>query len=558
MSGRTKYLLILLLLVIQNITAQDLTHFRQNKSSFHGSISATGTYYHSNGMTPRRAPLTGIITGNFTVNLKGFVMPFSFSYSDQNKEFRQPFNQFGLSPRYKWITLHLGYRNINFSKYVLGGHTVFGIGVELNPGIFHFGFVYGKLKRTTNAAINIFKPTNDTLMDFNRKMISFKIGVGNQKNFVDLNILRARDDSTSVSQDYENKSVYPAANLAAGLHTRIQLAKNLSFEAEGAFSVYTEDQNSAVKMEDVSETIQKIIPINISTTGKLAVDAKLSYQNSKNFQLGLQYRRIDPGYRSMGAYFMNNDVENITLNTGFEVLKKKMKISGSLGLERNNLKTLRNATTHKTIGSLNINYNPNNKFGITATYSNYSINQRAGRIQIADSVKVYQTNGTLMISPHYCFSSKSNKTQHFISLVFTKMKLTDKNPDSEYNNNFSTINNILSYSLTFIPYGINFMLSLNQNHITMQTGESSNIGGTLGINKRFKKPRSSIGLSATYTNSKNGQQKINTLTPVLNAQLQLGKHHRFRLKANIIKSNNSQTAQSASEQIVMLSYIFGF
>ena len=260
----------------------------------------------------------------------------------------------------------------------------------------------------------------------------------------------------------------------------------------------------------------------------------------------------------MGTYFLNNDVENMTLNGGFRMLKKKMQLSGSIGLERNNLQLSRNATTHKTIGSVNINYNPSTKFGITATYSNYSINQQPGRIQIADSVKLYQTNGTLMVSPHLFLSSRNKKIQHFISWVFTRMQLTDKNPDSQYNNSFSTLNNIFSYTLGFVPSGLNFLVSLNQNHVTMQSGESTNAGATLGINKRFKKPKVSLGLSATYTHSTSEQRDLNTLTPVFNATIRLGKHHQFRMNAHMIRSHNTQTALTTTEQIGMLRYVFSF
>ena len=204
-----KKFFLLLLLISFHAFAQDLTHFSQNKTSFSGSISTTGNYYNAVGMEARRVPFSGVITGSFNLNLKGFNMPFSFSYSNQNKDFRQPFNQFGLSPKYKWATLHLGYRNINFSKYVLGGHTVFGAGVELNPGKFRFGFVYGRLKRATNQAVNIYKPVNDTLMDFSRKMMSLKIGFGTRKSFIDLNFLRAYDDSTSVDDEFKQKNIFP-------------------------------------------------------------------------------------------------------------------------------------------------------------------------------------------------------------------------------------------------------------------------------------------------------------------------------------------------------------
>jgi hypothetical protein len=551
------FFLIAGLMISSLVVAQDLTHFSQNKSSFTGSITTTGGFYSVAGMEPRRDPFSGIITGNFTVNLKGFNMPFSFVYSNQNKSFRQPFNQFGLSPKYKWATVHLGYRNVNFSKYVLGGHTFFGIGTELNPGKFRFGFVYGRLKKATNKAVNIFQPQNDTLSDYNRKMISLKIGFGSVKNFFDISILRAMDDSTSVNNEFIRKDIYPEANLVAGIHTRFTIAKNITFDTEAAYSIYTANQNSTVNF-DWSESFSNIIPINISSAGSLALESKLNYRAKKGFILGINYKRIEPDYKSMGTYFINNDLENYTFKTSFNAFKNKMQISGSIGLERNNLKTARNATTHKTIGSFNVNYNPGPKFGITANYSNYSINQQDGRIQIADSVKLYQTNGTLMLSPHYSFSSKDKRFLHFITLTYTNMKLTDKNSQSVYNNSFNTINNILSYNLSLTKTGWNFTTSLNYNKVEMSYGTSNNTGITIAANKRLKKPKISFGLQANYMQSDNGQQILNTLTPGLHINARFGKHHQIRLKTNMILSNDTQLNTNTTEQFGNIRYIFTF
>ncbi len=551
-------LLLILLLTFNISVAQDFTNFKNNKSSFAGSTVFTGTFYNAEGTEERRAPFSGIITGNFTVNIKGFAMPFSFSYSNRNKEFRQPFNQFGMSPRYKWATLHLGYRNINFSKYVLGGHTVFGIGTELNPGKLHFGYMYGRLKKYTNQAVNIFKPLNDTLMDFSRKMTSIKIGFGSNQTFFDINLLRAYDDSTSVSKEFLQKKVFPQANAVTGLHTRIQLGENLYFETEGAVSIFTENQNSTEIYNSISTSINKIIPVNASTSLTTAVESKINYKTNKGFNIGVQYRRIDPKYRSMGTYFMNNDMENITLKTAFRILDNKMNVSGSFGTERNNLKTLRNATTHKTIGSFNLNYNPSVKFGISANYSNYSVNQQAGRVQIADSVKLYQTNGTIMLSPHYSFFGKNKKTGHFISYVFTKMQLTDKNPESLYNNDFTTMNNILSYNINFIKQKLSVSLGLNYTEILMSAGNSKVKGINLGMSKRFSEPKISTGINFTYSNNIGETSTSNTFVPSFNTNIRLGKHHKIRLKGNFIFSDKPETNEKYYEEILILAYTFNF
>ena len=74
--------------------AQDLANLKKTESSVHGSVSATAVGYSVDGIEPRKDPFSYILSGNLTVDAKGVVLPVSFVYSNRNKEFSQPFNQF--------------------------------------------------------------------------------------------------------------------------------------------------------------------------------------------------------------------------------------------------------------------------------------------------------------------------------------------------------------------------------------------------------------------------------------------------------------------------------
>ena len=132
------------------LEAQDLTNIKDQKPiRFSGSTELRGIFYNASGIANRREPFTWILSGNPTLSLYGWDIPFSFILSRDDRAFRQPFNQFGMSPTYKWLTLHGGYRNVNFSSFTLGGHTMLGGGVEANPGKWRLGFMYGRLNRAT-------------------------------------------------------------------------------------------------------------------------------------------------------------------------------------------------------------------------------------------------------------------------------------------------------------------------------------------------------------------------------------------------------------------------
>src|SRR5690606_23843773 len=145
-------------------------------------------FYNATGISARREPFTYLLSGSPTVSLYGWSIPFSFTLSQDERSFRQPFNQFGMSPTYKWITLHAGYRNVTFSPYTLAGHTILGGGFEINPGKIRAGFMYGRLNRATviDTATQSLVPYS-----FSRKGFAARLGYGTAENHFDLNFLHA-------------------------------------------------------------------------------------------------------------------------------------------------------------------------------------------------------------------------------------------------------------------------------------------------------------------------------------------------------------------------------
>lgn len=236
-----------------------------------------------------------------------------------------------------------------------------------------------------------------------------------------------------------------------------------------------------------------------------------------------------------------------------------MRVKGSFGIERNNLKVARNATTKKLIGSANISYDPVQLFGINITYSNYSINQSAGRVQIADSVKLYQTNSTIMIMPHFQFKGKGGKTNHFVNLLYTRMGLNDKNPSTENLMNFEVDNMMISYNLSYAKTGLGIISSINFNKVKMSAGNSTNNGFTIGVSKSLMKQKLNLSLTATTTKSNNTAEKLSVFSPAFNANMKLKKHHNFRLKLYLTSNRNkTDNSRTFNEQTGDFSYVFTF
>ena len=206
-------ILIVLLTSTAGAGAQDLgTIGSADPVTVDGSASARVLAYGASGIGARRSPFSYVLSGAINVNLYELSLPFSLTFSEQDRSFSQPFNQFGVSPHYEWITGHLGYRNLSFSQFTLAGHQMLGAGVELNPGKFRLGFITGQLARAVEEDTTRIAQT----AAYERTGMAGKIGYGSESDHVDLIVLKAIDDTSSLRSAPIRDDIRPAENLVVG------------------------------------------------------------------------------------------------------------------------------------------------------------------------------------------------------------------------------------------------------------------------------------------------------------------------------------------------------
>lgn len=554
------FILILTGLLSFTLQAQNLEGIGTQKPfTFHGSIGTNIVWAQNNVVRERDRPLSFILTGNCNASVYGLSLPFSFSLSNKQRNYSQPFNQFGMSPSYKWITVHAGYRNVRFSDFTLSGHTFAGGGVELNPGKFRFGFITGRFRRSSYT--NHYSPTIDSLPEYKRNGTAIKIGVGGKKSFVDLIVLRIHDDTSSlksINRDYPNRT--PEQNFVTGLNTKVTLSRSLIFEGEGAVSIYTSNMFAAKYDSSNTPIINKvanIILINQSTQWFTAVRTALIYK-TKSFSTKFEFRRIDPGYTSMGAYYFNSDLQNLTVSPTFAIWKRKLQVRGSLGLQRDNLRNTKKATSLRTIGMLGVSFNPSQVFGVDAQFSNFSTNQKAGRSPITDTTKVYQATQSISVSPRLTFMN-STRSQ-MIMLMLNRNHLNDNNPVTQnLTENTATIAN-LNYILSIIESKLSMNAGLTYLSMKNVLSENKSQGFTVGVSKMMAKETLSLNWSNSlmFTNYMQNTGKVFTSSIGLNYRLK--KHHQFQL--NTFFTGNfypkASTVQSFNEIKGDMSYVFTF
>jgi hypothetical protein len=213
--------------------------------SLNGGLSVGVSGYGISGTTARQSPFSWVITGDPSLSLYSISVPFSFVLSEQERSFRQPFDQFGLSPNWRWATAHLGYRNITWSPYTLAGQTFFGAGLELNPGWLRLGAMYGRFRRAVSEDTIAAPPGSvEQTPAYRRAGYALKLGVGRPASYFDLIFLKAADDSLSLPNRPVKTDIMPAENAAFGISARQGIGQVLSLDLDLAASIMNRDQAS--------------------------------------------------------------------------------------------------------------------------------------------------------------------------------------------------------------------------------------------------------------------------------------------------------------------------
>jgi hypothetical protein len=365
MEKRLRFLgfIFLFLWMFSDGYSQDIsTVSNQKPVEFSGSFTLYNSIYHINGIDPRRKDFSWYITGNPTLKIYGIDIPFNFTVSEQERSYRQPFNQFSITPSYKWAKLYLGYTNITWSPFTWAGQTALGAGIELNPNKFRFGFLYGQLNRAVDEDLT---STQTQTPSFKRMGYATRIGFGTETSHLDFIFLKGKDDENSLNAIPQKTVVLPAENAVLGLSSKCKLSEKLFWNLDFATSIYNRDIRAVGFTSDdpFISKFSSLLHVNTATQVYNALQSDVNFV-TKRVKLKVKYKRVDPDYTSMGAYYFQTDVENITLEPSFNFPKQKLRFNSSFGKQRDNLLNKKSFTTKRFIGNVGMDWSPTKVFGI--------------------------------------------------------------------------------------------------------------------------------------------------------------------------------------------------
>ncbi len=554
--------LFLYIVFSQNLCSQNLEGISKQKPvTLNGGIMAQIIFYNANGISGDRQPISYIFTGSPSIDIYNtLTIPLLFTYSEQERLLRQPFNQFGISPKYKWITLHAGYQNLNYSQFTLAGHTILGAGVDLNPGIFRFGFIYGRFNRATGVDTSSKALQPYTYANYG---YAIKLGLGKGSNFFELSFLKAKDDSTSIRPDSAFRGlVTPAENVTLGMNGQIKFLKFFTLSMEAATSLYTSNLGNKGNLSDSANNLLvklmgHLISTNSSTAHFNAIQTGLGFQQNY-LGLKLQYHRIDPDYKSMGAYFFNSDLENITIAPSLNLFKNKLRLNGSIGFQHDNLNHQNQSTSQRIIGSANVSADLNTHMGFDFSFSDYSNNQQMKTILLKDTFRIAQVSENISFTPRYILADEKYVQSVILSLNYNLFTTLDNSTNNQEQT--KTWNILLNYQISMVATNLTLNAGLNYTDVLEAGFEEGNEGITLGINKILKKGKLSLGWTGSFLYGINSISGELILNQNLNVNYKVSKKHSFGANVNYINNKSQQTIYSPtySELTVTMNYRFSF
>jgi hypothetical protein len=289
-----------------------------------------------------------------------------------------------------------------------------------------------------------------------------------------------------------------------------------------------------------------------------ALQGKLSYKG-KAYTLNLKYRRIDTDYRTLGAYFFNNDLEDATFNINTNLFQKKVSLVGSIGGQRNNLQAEKATQNSRVIGSLNLGYAPNQDWNFSLSGSNFSSYLKVDRDILSDSLNFYQVTRNIGINAMHNLGNEDRPQNLNLNIALqSAVGRQEYSVDADSKTDF--LNIALSHVIKFKPQGFDIQSMASFTHTIMPDQTSTFFGPVIGFNKALWQKK----VKATYRTSYqtvlvDGQRNSAVWTNRLNATVKLGEHHGISGGMEFLnKQSQATTTPSFSEMRGLAGYSFNF
>ena len=532
--------LLISLFLVQSAVCQNLADIgKANPITITGGVSLNQIFYTARGIENRRDPYTYYASGNINFSLYGWSVPLSFALSNRNTSFQQPFNQYSIHPTYKWITAHAGYTSMSYSPYTVNGHIFLGGAIDLAPeGNWKFSALYGRFLKDVQTEEDTAGIVTNT-PSFKRMGYGFKTSYNKDGSFVDLILFHAKDEVGSIADIPDSLGILPQENLVVSVGAGKMFFDHFLLKGELASSALSRDISA-----EEGEHTHPLANIGFLYTPRLSSSYYKAFKTSLNYQedaysIGVAYERIDPQYRTLGAYYFNNDLESITANGSASLWQGKMNVAVSAGTQRDNLDKSKVSTMRRMVGSVNVNYIPNQKLNLSASYSSFQTytNIRSQFVNInqltpydnLDTLNYTQISQSITATATYALSNSKERRQS-INLNLNVQDAADKQGQVEQNSGSQFYNLNVGYMYNIVPQNLTVSVTFNGNINDSPTVTTKTLGPTASVSKSFFDRRLRASLSSSYNNTYTNSERVSTiLNGRVNGSYTIQKKHNLNL-----------------------------
>ena len=462
-----------------------------------GSISARATLFSSQPSEARQS-FTYQLMGSVNLSLYELLnIPLSFNLNNYGANFSYPSlpNRLSLHPSYKWAKAHIGDVSMSFGPYTLNGHQFTGLGVELSPGRWQVSAMAGRLLKRVDADPNI----PSLQVGYERWGYGIKTRYEGSTFTLGGTVFAARDRDVRISFDIDALGIYPKGNIALGLEGSLSLIKDLKLSLEYGLSRMQQDLRSTEE----------------SYYHALKADVSYSFLGNT---LGVGYERIDPGYATLGAYYFNNDYENLTLNYSRSFFDSKLSLALSGGLQRDDLMGQKQEHNKRFVGSAQVGFNLSEALSASVSLSSFQsyrnlkssfdyINARTPYDNL-DTLQFTQLSHSLDADISWRLKQSEAQTQT-LSANLSYQEAADRQGRYIQPGQLTRFMNLgTSYSLDLSALDLTLTGGFNVSNNYADRKAVLTLGPSLSLAKRFLKKQLSTGLSLSYNETQEAGHRL--------------------------------------------------
>jgi hypothetical protein len=501
-----------------------------------GRFTAWGELYGRDGAgNAARPDQTGRITANLTLDFGGlFQVPLTAIVSTDQVSFRQEINQFGLSPRYRWVQLHGGYFTPVYSRYSLQDNTVLGGGVDLSPGPFRVGAAVGRTRRAVlpDTAVPFLEPA------FERRVVAGHVGVRDaRRGGLEVFALESKDDPASLAAYRDSTTLAPGRSRVLAVTGELPLAGRLLFQVEGATSRHLRNVES-----DSGEA-----------TG-YAGSARLTY-NRPAWSVGTTADWVDAAFVSFGNQQLGSDRLDLGLTARARLAGGRVSFAGMGGWRRQNLSQQETTTGTRAIFNLNADFQPVPAFGLGLQVSN---NQNRNRDRDADTTLVRNVTAVYSATPR--FVVRTGSTTHVLVLMGMLQKSDNESASFALVNTQATT--FLGSWTTTFPFGVSLLGTATRTEVEVDTLVTSVLTVAPGLSLSAGRGRFQITAQAQFTRTETGDAEPDTeVFPLAEIRLRIDRVQSVRLRSSLRRfrfGTPQGGEESFTERVIRLEYTAAF